>query len=80
MEASLFSNFYSEFIRLASELEYILEMFIQEFKHKLTPRLQNRPNSGVELPTSISSLAKRCLSIYKQMQAINRIRNRTKLL
>ena len=28
MEASLFSDFYSEFIRLASNFEYILEMLI----------------------------------------------------
>ena len=41
MEASSFSDFYSEFIRLASDLEYTLEMLIQEFKHKLTPRLQD---------------------------------------
>ncbi len=53
-------------------------MLIQEFKHKLTPQLQNRLNSGVELPTSISALAKRCLSIYKQMQATDRIKDRTK--
>ena len=41
MGASLFSDFYSEFIRLASDLEYTSEMLIQEFKHKLTPRLQD---------------------------------------
>ena len=80
MEASLFSNFYSEFIRLASDLEYTSEMLIREFKHKLTPRLQDRLNSGVELPTSISALAKRCLSIYEQMQATDRIRDKTKPL
>ena len=55
-------------------------MIIQEFKHKLTPRLQDYLNSGVELSTLISVLAKRCLSIYKQMQATNKIRDRTKLL
>ncbi len=41
MGASSFSNFYSEFIRLALDLEYTSEMFIQEFKYKLTPRLQD---------------------------------------
>ena len=41
MGASLFSDFYSKFIRLASDLEYTSEMLIQEFKHKLTPRLQD---------------------------------------
>ena len=80
MEASSFSDFYSEFIRLASDLEYTSEMLIREFKHKLTPRLQDRLNSGVELPTLISALAKRCLSIYKPMQATDRIRDRTKHL
>ena len=78
MGASSFNDFYSEFIRLASDLEYTLEMLIREFKHKLTPRLQDRLNSGVELSTSISTLAKRCLSIYEQMQATDRIRDRTK--
>ena len=80
MGAHSFNDFYSEFIRLASELEYTSEMLIREFKHKLTPRLQDRLNSGVELPSSISALAKRCLSIYEQMQATDRIRDRTKLL
>ena len=78
MGASLFSNFYSEFIRLISDLEYTLEMFIQEFKYKLTPRLQDRLNSGIELPKTISALAKHCLSIYKQMQATDRIKERAK--
>ncbi len=41
MGASLFSDFYSEFIRLASDLEYTLEMLIREFKHKLMPQLQD---------------------------------------
>lgn len=36
-----FINFYSEFIQLASDLEYISEMLICKFKHKLTLRLQN---------------------------------------
>ena len=80
MEASSFSDFYSNFIRLASDLEYTSEMLIRKFKHKLTPRLQDRLNSGVELPTSISALAKRCLSIYEQMQATDRIRDKTKPL
>ena len=78
MGARSFNNFYSEFIRLASELEYTSEMLIREFKHKLTPRLQDRLNSGVELPSSISALAKRCLSIYEQMQATDRIKDKTK--
>ena len=36
---SLFSDFYSEFIQLAFDLEYTLEMLIWEFEHKLTSRL-----------------------------------------
>ena len=80
MEASSFSDFYSEFIRLASDLEYTSKMLIREFKHKLTPRLQDCLNSGVKLPISISALAKRCLSIYEQMQATDRIRDKIKPL
>ena len=80
MEANSFRDFYSEFIRLTSDLEYISEMFIREFKHKLTPRLQNCLNSGIKLLISISVLAKRYLSIYKQMQATDRIRDKTKPL
>ena len=80
MEASLFSDFYFEFIQLTSDLEYTLEILIQEFKHKLTPRLSDCLHSGVKFITSISALAKRCLSIYKQMQAIDRFRDKTKLL
>ena len=80
IEASSFSNFYSKFTRLASNLEYTSEIFFWEFKHKLTLRLQDCLNSRVKLPTSILVLAKRCLSIYEQMQATDRIRNRTKLL
>ena len=80
MEASLFSDFYSEFIQLASDFEYTSEIFIWEFKHKLTPRLQDCLNSGVELSTLISILAKRCLFIYEQIQATDRIRDRTKPL
>ncbi len=41
MGANLFSDFYSELIWLASDLEYTLEMLIQKFKHKLMPRLQD---------------------------------------
>ena len=78
MGASLFSDFYSEFIQLASDLEYTSEMLIREFKHKLTPRLQDQLNSGIELLKTISALAKRCLSIYEQMQATDRIRKKAK--
>ena len=45
MEVSLFSDFYSEFIQLASDFEYTSEMLIWEFKHKLMLYLQNCLNS-----------------------------------
>ena len=35
MGTSLFSDFYSEFIQLVSDLEYFSKMLIWEFKHKL---------------------------------------------
>ena len=44
------------------------------------PQLQDCLNSKVELYTLISALTKRCLYIYEQMQAKDRIRNKTKLL
>ena len=65
MGVSSFNNFYSKFIRLALDLEYTLEMFIGKFKYKLISHLQDQLNSGVELLTSILTLAKHCLSIYK---------------
>lgn len=77
MGTSSLSNFYSEFIWLASDLKYISEMLIWGFKHKLMPRLQNWLNSGIKLPTSILALAKLWLFINEQMQATNLIRDRT---
>ena len=55
-------------------------MLIQKFKHKLTPCLQDWLNSDVELLSSILTLAKHCLSINKQIQATDRIRDKTKPL
>ena len=75
---SSLNDFYSEFICLTSDLEYILEMLIWEFKYKLTSRLQNWLNSEIKLLTSIPALAICYLSIYKQMQVTNKIRNKTK--
>ena len=71
IRASLINDFYSKFIQLAFNFEYTLEMLIWKNKHKLTQQLQDRLNSGIELLSIISALAKRCLSIYKQMQATN---------
>ena len=53
-------------------------MLIRKFKHKLTPQLQDRLNSGIKLPSTIFALAKRCLSIYEQMQATDRIKEKAK--
>ena len=44
------------------------------------PRLQDCLNFGFELSILISALAKHCLSIYRQMKIINRIRDKTKSL
>ncbi len=41
MGTSLFNDFYSEFIQLAFNLEYISEMLIKKFKHKLMLQLQD---------------------------------------
>ncbi len=78
MGTNLFSDFYSKFIQLVSDLKYILEMFIQKFKHKLILQLQDRLNFGIEFTSTISTLAKRCLSIYEQMQVINWIKEKVK--
>lgn len=40
------------------------------------PYLQNKQNSSIKLLTEILAFIKRCLFIYKQMQAIDRIKNR----
>lgn len=53
-------------------------MISQEFKYKLSSCLQDQLNFGVKLSNSISEFAKRCLSIYKQMQATNRIKDKAK--
>lgn len=80
MGNSLFNNFYLEFIYLASDLEYISKMLIQKFKYKLTSHLQDKLNFGIKLSFLILILAKCCLSIYKQIQATNKIRDRIKSL
>ena len=67
METNLFNNFYLEFIQLVSNHEYTSKMLIQEFKYKLTPRLQDCLDSKAELYNSILALVKHCLSIYKQI-------------
>ena len=53
-------------------------MLIREFKHKLTPRLQDRLNYEIELSKTISAFVKRCLSIYEQMQVTDQIKEKAK--
>lgn len=55
-------------------------MIIGEINHKLIPHLQNCLNFEVELLTSILVLSKCYLSIFEQMQSIDKIRDKTKLL
>ena len=65
IDTNLFNNFFSKFIYLTLDLEYISEILIWEYNYKLTPCFQDWLNSEVELPTFISALAKYCLSIYE---------------
>ena len=51
-------------------------MFIQKFKYKLISHLQNWFNSEIEFLKIIFAFAKCCLTIYKQIQVINQIRNK----
>ena len=62
---SLYNDLFSEFIYLASDLEYISEMLIWDFKQKLILCLYDYVNSGVKLSNSILILAKRCFLIYE---------------
>ena len=39
MGSGSFNAFYSEFIKLAAELEFTKEMLLREFMHKLSPRM-----------------------------------------
>lgn len=44
----------------------------------MTPQLQDQLNSEIELPSTIFALAKYCLSIYKQIQTTNQIKEKAK--
>lgn len=68
MGASFFSDFYTEFIRLTSDLEYISEILIWQFIQKLISQLQDSLDSGIKLPNTVSILAKWYLNIYEQIQ------------
>lgn len=80
IETNSLSNFYSEFIWLAFDLEYTSKIFIRKFKHKWMPRLQAQLHSQAKLSTWILVLEKYCLSIYEQVQVTNMIRDITKPL
>lgn len=64
MRATLFIDFCSKFILLASDLEYTSEKVIWKFNHKVSSRLQDQLHSNIELSSTISLIEKSCLSIY----------------
>ena len=68
-----FNAFCSEFIKLVAKLEFTKEMLPQEFMHKLSPRMQDRMNSGLEYSDNIKDLAAYCRKIYNQMLAPDRV-------
>ena len=78
MGSGSFNAFYLEFIKLVAKLKFTKEMLLQEFMHKLFPRMQDRRNSGLEYPDNIKDLAARCQKIYDQMMATNRVQSNTK--
>lgn len=76
--ASSFSNFHSKFIKLISNLEYILEIFVWELKHKLISQIQDQFKPLINLLNTIDTLAKYCFSIYKQIKVTSCIKKKTK--
>lgn len=78
MITSLFTDFYSKFILLLSDLEYKSKTIIWKLKHKLMKRLQDQWNLEIKLIKIIFALVKHCLSIYKQLQATIRIKEKAK--
>ena len=80
MGSGSFNAFYSEFIKLAAELEFTKEMLLREFMHKLSPCMQDRMNSGLEYPDNIKDLAARCRKIYDQILATDWVRSNIKLV
>lgn len=78
MDTSSFNHFYSQFIHLVLDLEYILKILFSKFKYKLMPNIQYQQNSRLKLLTSISVLVKHYLSIYKQIQATNQTNKQIK--
>ena len=71
MGLGFFNTFYSEFIKLVVKLEFIKEMLLQKFMHKLFPRMQDQINFRLEYQNNIKDLAACCQKIYDQILAIN---------
>ena len=71
--------FYSEFIKLAAELEFTKKISLREFMHKLSPCMQDRMNFGLEYPDNIKDLIAHCRKKYDQMMATDRVQSNTKL-
>ena len=78
MGSSSFNAFYLEFIKLAAKLEFIKEILLWEFMHKLSPCMQDQMNSRLEYPDNIKDLAPRCQKIYDQILATDQIQLNTK--
>lgn len=51
-----FNDFYLEFIKLATKLEFIKEMLLQEFMYKLFLCIQDWMNSRLEYLDNIKAL------------------------
>ena len=77
MGSGSFNAFYSEFFKLAANLEYIKEMLLQEFIHKWSPQMQDGMNSGLEYSDNIKDLAARSPKIYNQIIATVQDRSNT---
>lgn len=59
-----FNTFYCKFNNLAVKLEFVKEMLLQEFMHKLFPCIQNRMNSKLEYPDNIKDKVMYYQKIY----------------
>lgn len=75
MGGSSFKDFYREFIRLAPDMDFTSEMLIHEFLKKISPTLRARLNDEIKLPDNFQDLGKRCLDIYEQMHATDRVQD-----
>lgn len=74
-----FNTFYYKFINLAVKLEFVKEMLLQKFMHKLSPCIQNRMNSELEYPDNIKDRVMCCPKIYNQIIVIYQVQSNIKL-